>query len=232
MNILTTALAIIITGLFSTIVYSETYLLENPSLIGKARIITPREGETLETLALRYNLSATEIKNANPQFLRDQPLSTLQKIILPTQFKLPKGPQTGIVINLATYRLFYFPNDENVVFTYPVGVGRAGWQTPLGNTKIIQKIKNPQWHPSVRLQRENAKNGIFIPNSMPANSANPLGKYALRLGWSSYLIHGTNNQTGVGEKVSAGCIRMLSQDIAYLFQHVKVGTTVRIVNEP
>lgn len=47
--------------------------------------------------------------------------------MLPTRFILPPGPREGIVINLAEYRMYYYPKGQNVVHTYPLGVGREGW---------------------------------------------------------------------------------------------------------
>ena len=47
--------------------------------------------------------------------------------MLPTRFILPPGPREGIVINLAEYRLYYYPKGQNVVYTFPLGIGREGW---------------------------------------------------------------------------------------------------------
>jgi len=69
-----------------------------------------------------------------------------------------------------------------------------------------------------------------MPESFPAGSYNPLGDYALRLGWPTFLIHGSNSKDGIGTKASAGCIRMLPNDIEELFSMVSVGTVVRITN--
>ncbi|HYM04701.1 MAG TPA: L,D-transpeptidase family protein [Stellaceae bacterium] len=67
---------------------------------------------------------------------------------------------------------------------------------------------------------------------IPPGPDNPLGAFALRLGWSDYLIHGTNKPDGVGRMVSHGCIRLYPEDIARLYQTVGVGTSVTVVDEP
>jgi L,D-transpeptidase YcfS len=61
-----------------------------------------------------------------------------------------------------------------------------------------------------------------------------LGEYALRLrhGNGEYLIHGTNKDFGIGLRVSSGCIRMEPTNIEWLFQQVRWGTRVQIVNQP
>ncbi len=223
----------IISLFFSFGVHAETFVIQpGSSTIGKITYDHAEYGETLREVGIRNDLGLNEMMLANPNLPSDHILSPQVKITLPTRFQLPKGPWHGIIINLATFRLYYFPPHENVVFTFPVGIGRKGWSTPLGITKIIAKVKDPTWRPSIKLQKEGEKNGLVIPESFPPNESNPLGRYALRLGWSTYLIHGTNSHGGVGERVSAGCIRMLPQDIEYLFEQVKVGTSVRIINEP
>jgi len=71
-----------------------------------------------------------------------------------------------------------------------------------------------------------------IPEFIPPGANNPLGKYALYLGWQSIIIHSTNKPWSIGAYGSHGCIRMYPEDAKILFHKVKVGTPVRIVNEP
>ncbi|RMX18238.1 L,D-transpeptidase [Legionella jordanis] len=217
----------------SIVVWSSTYVLSaQEDLIGGIQAIHPQSGETLLEVGLRYDMGYYEMARANPHIDLAATLFEHNQIIIPSQFILPAAPRKGIVINLAEYRLYYFPPDDNVVITMPVGIGRKGWQTPIGQTKVVSKERNPVWHPSAKLQAEAAKHGTLLPNEFPAGEDNPLGKHLLRLGWSTYLIHGTNRPEGVGAQVSAGCIRMLPEDIEYLFNHVTVGTSVLVVNQP
>ena len=67
------------------------------------------------------------------------------KIILPTGHLLPNSARTGIVINLAEHRLYHFAPDQTVI-SYPIGVGRQGWDTPLGITSITRKKQNPNYY--------------------------------------------------------------------------------------
>jgi hypothetical protein len=80
--------------------------------------------------------------------------------------------------------------------------------------------------PSIRAERPE------LPAAIYPGPDDPLGAYALRLGWTNYLIHGTNKPDGVGRNVSHGCIRLYPEDIARLFAEVSVGTPVRTVNQP
>ena len=54
-----------------------------------------------------------------------------------------------------------------------------------------------------------------------------LGTHRLVLG-NGYAIHGTNVPTSIGQSVSHGCVRLLNEDIAHLYDIVPVGTPVYI----
>jgi L,D-transpeptidase ErfK/SrfK len=120
------------------------------------------------------------------------------------------------------------------VITFPVSIGKMDWRTPIGETRIISKQKNPAWFPPESVRREHAAAGDILPARVPPGPDNPLGAFAMRLavGNGSYLIHGTNNPIAVGLAVTHGCVRMYPEDIESLFGQVPVGTKVRIVNEP
>jgi L,D-transpeptidase ErfK/SrfK len=201
-------------------------------VIGGIEYAYSEPGETLAEVGARFDIGYDAMVQANPQVEPLASLSSQTRLLIPSQFILPSTPHRGLVINLAEYRLYYFPENDNVVITNPVGIGRRGWSTPLGLTKVVAKQVNPTWHPSAKLVDQAAKDGVLLPNEFPPGPGNPLGKHVLRLGWPTYLIHGTNNANGIGERVSAGCIRMLPDDIEYLFGFVDIGTPVRVINEP
>jgi L,D-transpeptidase ErfK/SrfK len=157
-------------------------------------------------------------------------------VVVPTQFLLPNAPHDGIVINIPAMRIFYFPRhkpgEPQLVFTHPIGVGKVGWQTPEGTTRIISREKDPTWRPSVAVRKEHAANDDPVPAVVPPGPDNPLGKYKFTLGWDSYLIHGTNKPYGVGLRSSHGCIRLYPEDIEKFFYDVPIGTQVHVVNQP
>ncbi len=216
---------------FFNISYATTWVIPpSGDIIGETEYVYPAAGETLVDVGLRYDMGYHEMTRANPNIAPNTPLSPNVRLLIPSQYKLPPVSRRGVVINLAEFRLYFFPEHDNVVMTYPVGIGRKGWSTPLGVTKIIAKERNPSWRPTANVLKHAAKKGVLLPDAFPAGPHSPLGKHAFRLGWPSYLIHGTNNPNGVGERVSAGCIRMLPDDIEYLFDLVPLGTSVRIVN--
>ncbi|RUR13208.1 L,D-transpeptidase family protein [Legionella sp. km772] len=220
-------------GLFIPYCQAAVYVLPNKGdVVGKIQHVGSEVNETIEDVGRRWGIGYYEMINANPKVDARNTLSANTSLIIPSQFILPPGPRRGIVINLAEYRLYYFPPDENVVFTFPIGIGKKGWSTPVGSTKVTAKVTHPTWRPTTKVLAAAEQIGAPLPEVFPPGPNNPLGDYALRLSWPSFLIHGTNIVDGIGARVSAGCIRMLPSDIEYLYQMVSVGTQVRIINEP
>lgn len=208
---------------------------DGSDVVGDLQSVTARYEDTLLDIARRYDLGYDEIVAANPGVDPWLP-GEGTRVVLPTQFVLPAGERSGIVLNLAAKRLFYFPpappGEAAEVVTHPVGIGREGWLTPEGTMQITQKIANPAWTVPESVRQEHAENGDPLPKIVPPGPDNPLGAFAMRLSLPTYLIHGTNQPYGVGLRVSHGCVRLYPEDIASLFPEVPVGTQVRIINQP
>jgi L,D-transpeptidase ErfK/SrfK len=201
---------------------------EVPPLIGEMETTRAHYETTLADLAYLHNLGYIEILAAN-QDLDPWLPGEGAEIVLPKRHILPDAPRRGIVINLAEQRLYYFPEDDPAdVQTFPIGIGREGLDTPTGRTYVAGKRRNPAWRPT----KEARKADPSLPAVVRAGPQNPLGAYALDLGWPLYLIHGTNNVWGIGRRVSRGCIRMYPNDIQTLFNTVPAKTPVRVVEQP
>lgn len=113
-------------------------------------------------------------------------------------------------------RSLYFIEDSKVLNKYPVAVGKASSQTPIGEFKIINKVVSPYYSKQK------------IAGGSPQN---PLG--SRWMGFKpSYGIHGNNNPKSIGTFVSAGCVRMYDKDIKELYEKVKVGMPVTVKYEP
>jgi L,D-transpeptidase ErfK/SrfK len=213
-------------------------LPENGSAVfGTDERIKATYQDTLLDIARRYSLGYEEIIRANPGVDMWLPGEGTD-ILLPGKRILPPGPREGVVVNLPEHRLYYFPKtrkgEKPVVITYPVSIGKMDWSTPLGETHVISKQKNPAWYPPESVRKEHLANGDPLPKVVPAGPDNPLGDYAMRLavGGGSYMLHGTNNPMAVGMAITHGCIRMYPEDVAALFPLVPVGTKVWLINDP
>lgn len=221
------------------------------SLVGipdKPIYVKANKNETLLEIARQHDLGQNQIVKANKKVDRWMPskpteTTTLDKegnqflrlgegknIHIPNSYLLPNVERTGIVLNLPEYRLYYYRHGQ--VITHPISIGRVDWNTPLGKTSILAKVRNPTWTPPASIRKEHAAQGDILPAVFPAGPDNPLGLYAMRLARAGYLIHSTNKPLGVGMRVSHGCIRMYPEDIERIFPSVAVGTQVEIINEP
>jgi L,D-transpeptidase ErfK/SrfK len=201
-------------------------------LVGTDSRIRLSDQERLFDVARRYGLGYPEIVRANPGADIWLP-GEGREILLPGRRILPPTPHEGIVVNLPEHRLYFYPTprqgEKRVVITYPVSIGRMDWHSPLGQTRIIAKERNPSWYPPDSIRKEHAARGDPLPKVVPPGPKNPLGEYKMRLavGDGTYEIHGTNNSVAVGLAVTHGCIRMYPEDVAALFASISVGTNVR-----
>jgi L,D-transpeptidase ErfK/SrfK len=204
-------------------------------VVGELQVTKVMGEDTLPDIARRFNLGYEEIARANPGVDPWVP-GEGREIVLPTQFVLPAAAREGLVINLAQLRVFYFPKvkegEPQTVITHPIGIGKVGWQTPEGTTKVTGKRTNPTWFPPASVRKEHKEAGDPLPSKVPPGPDNPLGAHMMTLGWPSYLIHGTNKPYGVGLRSSHGCIRFYPEDIAELYDKIPVGTKVTVVNQP
>ncbi len=210
-------------------------LAPGQDVVGVVQVVTVGPDDTLTDIARRFNVGYEEIVRANPKVDPWLP-GAGREIVVPTQFILPDAPRTGIVINIAAMRIFYYPpvkhGERQVVITHPIGIGKVGWRTPEGVTKIVRRQKDPTWRVPVSVRKEHHENGEDLEPVIGPGPDNPLGKYAFYLQWPSYLIHGTNKPAGVGLRSSHGCIRLYPEDIEQFFNMVPIGTQVRVVNQP
>ncbi len=208
---------------------------EAGDLIGVLQVTQAQYEDTFVDLARRFNVGFEELVRANPTVDPWLP-GEGREIVLPTQHLLPNAPREGVVINLAAMRLYFFvptrKGETPVVYTFPIGIGKVGMATPQGRTRITRMAKNPSWRPGPGVRAEYRANGEILPAVVKPGPDNPLGTRAMYLGWPAYLIHGTNKPAGIGLRSSAGCIRLFPEDVEFLYDMIKPGIPVTVVNQP
>jgi len=199
------------------------------SVIGHLASVPVQDGDTLLDIARHFGLGYQHIAEANPSLdpWVPQPSS---RAILPLQFILPDAPRKGVVINLASMRLYYF--DDGKLSTWPIGIGREGRSTPVGIMAVASKREHPTWYVPESIRRTHEQQGDPLPAVVLPGPDNPLGDYALYLSKPSYLIHGTNKPFSIGLRASNGCIRLYPEDVELAFQEIPPKTPVRVVNQP
>ncbi|MFZ0887467.1 MAG: L,D-transpeptidase family protein [Candidatus Binataceae bacterium] len=221
----------------------------NDGVVGDLLTYEIQPGDTLLDVGRWYGLTAREVSNANGHIDWWTPPAG-KKIVLPTRYVLPDGPRVGIVLNIPEMRLYYYYgaaaghakkrrltpaaySPSSVVYTFPVGLGRFDWKTPIGDFKVRGKTKEPTWVVPQDIYEEHLERDGEADHVIPGGDPdNPLGHYRLELTLPEYALHGTNVPWGVGMEVSHGCVRLYPEDIKALFEKVRIGTTGRFVYQP
>jgi L,D-transpeptidase ErfK/SrfK len=212
---------------------AETFPLpaaEN-NIVGEPLSTSAQAGDTLITIAQRFDVGLNAISAANPDMATTAQLPPGTHVNVPGAHLLPPLAHKGIVINLPEMRMYYY-TAEGVVRTYPIGIGRVGKTIPIKRTAVVRKAENPVWIPPEDIRAFNLEQGVVLPRIMPSGPDNPLGPMAIYLQIPTYLIHSTIYPDSVGRRASFGCIRMHESDIKDFFPLVTAGTTVTIVDMP
>jgi L,D-transpeptidase ErfK/SrfK len=214
---------------------ADTFMLTpDVQLVGQVATVAAAHDDTLTDIARVYGLGYEEIVWANRSVDIWLP-GEGTAVTLPKKFVLPGSTREGIVVNIAEYRLYHYysQNGQQMVSTFPISIGRMDWSTPIGRWAVTAKQKDPTWYPPESIRKEHIEDGRGeLAKAVPPGPDNPLGRYAMRLSASGYLIHGTNRPVGVGMQVTHGCIRMYPEDIEWLFPQIPVSTPVTIMNQP
>jgi lipoprotein-anchoring transpeptidase ErfK/SrfK len=159
-----------------------------------------------------------------------------QSNLVPTKFRRQEvtygssAPPNSIVVDPGNHFLYFVLGNQQAI-RYGVGVGREGFAW-TGAAIIGLKRKWPRWLPPQSMVERDAHAATWA-NGMPGGPENPLGARALYLYANGidtlYRIHGTNDPLSIGKSMSSGCIRMLDEDVADLFERVPRGTHVVVL---
>ncbi|MFM7425419.1 MAG: L,D-transpeptidase [Elainella sp.] len=143
---------------------------------------------------------------------------SLPELGQPDRF-LPAPSLVRLVIKLSDRRVYVYSRDQ-VKTSFPVAIGREGWETPVGSHQVISMQPDPIWqHP-------------FTGELVPPGRDNPLGSRWIGFwtnGTNVIGFHGTPNPESVGHPASHGCVRMYNQDVVQLFEMVRPGTPVEVI---
>lgn len=138
----------------------------------------------------------------------------------------------GTIVVDPRARFLYLVAGRGRARRYGVGVGRAGLAFS-GSATIRRKAKWPRWTPTKNMIRREPGKYARFANGLPGGPDNPLGARALYLYRNGrdtmYRIHGTNQPSSIGRAVSSGCIRMLNDHVAELYERVPLGARVVVL---
>lgn len=174
---------------------------------GPVRYAAPPSGQPAHVAA--YAPPPAEVRRAiDPMYARSE-----------VEYRGAEAPGT-IVVDTPN-KFLYLVHGRGRATRYGIGVGRPGFEWS-GVKTISRKAEWPDWTPPAEMLARRPD----LPRHMEGGPANPLGARALYLGSSLYRIHGTNEPHTIGQNVSSGCIRMMNDDVADLYNRVPVGTRV------
>jgi lipoprotein-anchoring transpeptidase ErfK/SrfK len=137
-------------------------------------------------------------------------------------YRTTELPGTIVIDTPNTYLYLVLGNGR--AMRYGIGVGREGF-TWSGTQNVTKKAEWPDWTPPPEMIERQP----YLPRFMAGGPGNPLGARAMYLGGSIYRIHGTNDPSTIGHRVSSGCIRLTNDDVADLYSRVNVGTKVVVL---
>ncbi|WP_438502234.1 L,D-transpeptidase [Nostoc linckia] len=124
--------------------------------------------------------------------------------------------KTKVVVDLSDHRTYVYVGDD-VIASYPIAIGKKGWETPTGSFKVMHMRHFPVWrHP-------------ITGKVFEAGTNSPLGDRWIGFwsdGRNEIGFHGTPDVDLLGTAVSHGCLRMRNSDVRLLYEQVGLGTTV------
>jgi lipoprotein-anchoring transpeptidase ErfK/SrfK len=106
--------------------------------------------------------------------------------------------------------------------TYPISIGRVGYDTPEGLYRIKNKAENPTWYVP-----DEPWAGDLAGDVIPPGPDNPIKARWMGI-YDGAGIHGTDDVGSIGSAASHGCIRMRIRDVIELSDRVPVGARVFI----
>jgi lipoprotein-anchoring transpeptidase ErfK/SrfK len=188
--------------------------LRPPGSVGSAPAAAPPAGTAPAALSILppEDQPETGAPKELPSHLRKQ------EVDFPT-----REPAGTIVIDTANTHLYYILGGGRAI-RYGIRVGRDGFRW-AGMQKVTKKTEWPDWHPPTEMIERQP----YLPRFMAGGPGNPLGARALYLGNTVYRIHGTNQPSTIGKRVSSGCFGLLNDDVSDLYERVKVGTRVVVL---
>lgn len=169
------------------------------------------------------NTSSSEIAVSPNNAVRLPPLGSLENYLPLHQVEPEPITQSKYLVISLSDRMVHLYENQELKTSYPIAIGKEGWETPTGQFNILQMLENPYWeHP-------------WTGEIVPPGEDNPLGTRWIGFwtdGTNFIGFHGTPNEDLVGQAVSHGCIRMKNDHVVALFEQVEIGTTVIVKNEP
>lgn len=168
----------------------------------------------------RFWIPAVNLRRIDPRFLR-------------REVEYPRDDEPGTIVVDTAARYAYLVIENRRAIRYGIAVGRDEAFNLTGEAYVERKAAWPNWRPTPDMIRRDPQRYGHLRNGMPGGHRNPLGARALYLYQDGvdtyYRLHGTVEPWTIGTRASAGCVRLINQDIIDLYQRTPIGTRVVIL---
>lgn len=187
-------------------------LLKSPLMMQGKEYYVIRSGDYLQKIAKQYNITVALLKTMNG-LETDTIIAGARLLVFNGTFSIHVSKSRNDLDLLLAGKLFK---------RYPVGTGEFG-KTPAVEFTLIDKIVEPPWtRPSDNRQIEYGDPENVLGSRWMAIKSSDHPEL------TGFGIHGTWERDSIGKQSSAGCIRMLNEDVEELFDLVPRKTSVTI----
>ncbi|NGO63302.1 L,D-transpeptidase [Rhizobium daejeonense] len=167
-----------------------------------------------------------------PHPLKQIPIDKIKPELRRQEVAYATTEAAGTVVVDTPARRLYYVLGEGRAMRYGVGVGRNGYAL-AGTAYIGRKAEWPTWTPTANMLRRDPEKNMKYAGGLPGGINNPLGARAIYLyrggNDTMFRLHGTNQPWSIGEAMSSGCVRMMNHDVIDLYERVKVGGRVVVM---
>jgi len=181
-------------------------MFSNREVPGKTVMHEIVTGDSLAKIAKKYNTTIEFLKRSN----------NLKSDVVRLGDKLRIWNANFNIFVDKSQNILVLKDGSEIVKVYSVSTGENN-STPIGNFKIVNKLENPVWF----------NKGMVVP---PESPANVLGTRWMGFELEGYGIHGTTEPQAIGKQVTAGCVRMVNEQVEELYSIVPIGTEVVVVD--
>lgn len=180
--------------------------------------------ETLdEALAERFHASRKLLRELNPRMTLDAGATITVPDVLPAK---PPAKAASLELRKKERVLRALDANGRVIAQFPVSMGTARDDIPVGTLRIRNEVTNPdfQYDPAKLADRNPAHTRVRIapgPN-------NPIGVLWMGLSKPHYGIHGTPSPERVGHSETNGCVHLTNWDAMKLSSIASAGLVLRV----
>jgi lipoprotein-anchoring transpeptidase ErfK/SrfK len=141
------------------------------------------------------------------------------------QYHRKEAPGSIVVDSDARYLYYVLPDNKAIRYGVTVGEDALSW---YGIAKVGRKEEWPSWTPTAEIKKR-----LDVPNFVEGGPHNPMGARGIYLYQGNkdtlFRIHGTNQPEYIGQAISSGCIRMTNEDVIDLYNRVRMGSIVVVL---